>query len=109
MSAFTFPHAVTVTPYTEDETDGIIGDPIAGASVALYASIDPSPSSATLSGYGVEAENPAVLYCPSSDVSSYPQGARVESEMGTYTVIGRAVLVGPGSNLAHGKALLDRA
>jgi len=84
-----FPNTVAVAPQTAaiNATTKLTANPVIGSSSNVACDFQKLTPGRAFEDYGVQLENPARLYAAASDLSKFPQGARVTFEGLTYGVI----------------------
>lgn len=89
MAAWRYPHTVSVAPMTAaiDATTKITANPGVGSASNVACDFQKLTPGRAFEDYGVQLENPARILAAASDLSKFPQGARVTFESILYSVI----------------------
>lgn len=104
-----YPNSVTVTPVTQPTTAGIVPISALGSPVTKSVDFQLLTPGRAFQEYGVDLTNPARLYAPAADITSFPQGARVSFDGETYAVVNSMVREdGTGTNMSYTLAIMER-
>jgi hypothetical protein len=95
--SWTFPFSVTVA-----------GNPVAGNAQSMTCDIQAKDPSIIYEEWGVQLNNPAVMYYRTSDASKVTVHARVTHGSVIYAVVSVPDERSASSSLAHVRALLER-
>lgn len=89
MAAWRYPHTVAVVPVTAaiDATTKLTANPVLGSSSNVACDFQKLTPGRAFEDYGVQLENPARIMAAASDLSKFPQGARVTFETILYSVV----------------------
>ena len=104
-----FPNTVTVAQVTQPTTPGTVPLPTVGAGVSKQVDFQLMTPGMAFEQYGVDLKNPARLYAPAADITSYPQGARVTFGTTVYTVVNSMVRNdGTGTTMSYTLAIMEK-
>jgi hypothetical protein len=86
--AWRYPHTVSVAPQTAaiDNTTKLTANPVIGSSQDVAGDLQKLTPGRAFEDFGVQLNNPARLYVAASDLSKFPQGARVTFESILFSV-----------------------
>ena len=87
--AWRYPHTVAVAPMTAaiNGTTKLTANPVTGSSTDVACDVQKLTPGRAFEDYGVQLSNPARIYAASSNLSKFPQGARVTFEGILYSVV----------------------
>lgn len=87
--AWRYPNSLSVAPMTAavDATTKLTANPVIGSSATVMSDFQKLTPGRAFEDFGVQLENPARIYVAASDLSKFPQGARVTFESILYSVV----------------------
>jgi len=87
--AWRYPNTVAVAPQTAaiDGTTKLTANPVIGSSVNVACDFQKLTPGRAFEDFGVQLNNPARIFAAASDLTKFPQGARVTFEGILYSVV----------------------
>jgi hypothetical protein len=108
--AWRYPNTVAVAPQTAaiNGTTKLTANPVIGSSVNVACDFQKLTPGRAFEDFGVQLQNPARIYIQSSDLSKFPQGARVTFESILYDVVHSMKRSVGRSTVDYGLVVLER-
>lgn len=101
------PHTVYVKAASEVVTDGVVEVPSFGASYAVRGQVTPGAKGVLYTRYGLDLNNPHILYCDVEQSSRFAVGTRVLWDSRTFSVSAPPERMFVGLPADHSKIILQ--